>query len=125
MKFSRFTKSTTIATMTLFMSHVPNLALAEGLVSSNQRMISTSFVLAEVSRGEAEKNIQDYISKSEVQSELMKHGISAAEVNSRLASLSESELRQLAGQVQEARAGGDILVTILVVVLIIFLIQRL
>ncbi len=107
------------------MSHVPNLALAEGLVSSNQRMISTSFVLAEVSRGEAEKNIQDYISKSEVQSELMKHGISAAEVNSRLASLSESELRQLAGQVQEARAGGDILVTILVVVLIIFLIQRL
>lgn len=41
------------------------------------------------------------------------HGLSADEVDSRLASLSDQEIRQLPGQVSEARAGEDILVAIL------------
>ena len=119
-----FLKTSTIATLTLLMSHIPNVALADSLLSRSEGMIATSSVLADISREEAQNDVRNYISKSEVQSELMKHGLSADEVDSRLASLSDQEIRQLAGQVSEARAGGDILVAILLVVLIIFLIQR-
>ena len=116
-------KNLTVATLTILMSHIPNVAMAETLIESAD-MISTSSVLADISREDAQADVRDYISKSEVQSELMKHGLSADEVDSRLASLSDQEIRQLAGQVSEARAGGDILVAILLVVLIIFLIKR-
>ncbi len=117
-------KTLTIATLTLLMSHIPNVVLAEQLLNTSSEMISTSSVLADISRAEAQKEVSDYISKSEVQTQLMKHGLSADEVDSRLASLSDQEMRQLAGQVSEARAGGDVLFTILIIVLIIYLIQR-
>lgn len=117
-------KTLTVATLTLLMSHVPNVALAEQISHTPSGMISAGSVLADISRAEAEKNVRDYISKSDVQTQLIKHGLSAAEVDSRLASLSEQEMRQLANQVGEARAGGDVLVTVLLIVLIIFLIQR-
>ncbi len=123
MKLSSISKNITIAALTVLMSHVPNVALAD-VVIQRQEMVSAGSVLADISREEAAKEVKNYLSKTEVQAELMKHGLTADEVNTRLASLSKQELQQLAGQVQEARAGGDVLVTILVVILIIFLVQR-
>ncbi len=123
MKLSSISKNITIATLTVLMSHIPNVALADVAIQK-QEMISAGSVLADISREEAAKEVKNYLSKTEVQAELMKHGLTADEVNTRLASLSKQELQQLAGQVQEARAGGDILVTILIVVLIIYLIKR-
>lgn len=124
MRFSRITKSTTVAVLTFIMSNVPNVVVAESLAHSPNKMIATSSVLADLSRLDAEQEIKDYVAKTEVQAELLKHGISADEINLRLATLSEQEIRQLSGQVYEARAGGDILVAILLVVLIIFLVKR-
>jgi hypothetical protein len=103
--------------MSALMSQVPSTALAGN-------MIPTSSVVAELSRAELQNDIESYLQEDQVRSELAKNGVSSEEISSRLASLSELELRQLAGQVQEARAGGDILMTILIVVLIIFLIKR-
>ncbi len=123
MKLSSISKNITIATLTVLMSHIPNVALADVAIQK-QEMISAGSVLADISREEAAKEVKNYLSKTEVQAELIKHGLTADEVNTRLASLSKQELQQLAGQVQEARAGGDILVTILIVVLIIYLIKR-
>ena len=123
MKLSSISKNITIATLAVLMSHIPNVALADVAIQK-QEMISAGSVLADISREEAAKEVKNYLSKTEVQAELMKHGLTADEVNTRLASLSKQELQQLAGQVQEARAGGDILVTILIVVLIIYLIKR-
>ena len=123
MKLSSISKNITIATLAVLMSHIPNVALAD-VVIQKQEMISAGSVLADISREEAAKEVKNYLSKTEVQAELMKHGLTADEVSTRLASLSKQELQQLAGQVQEARAGGDILVTILIVVLIIYLIKR-
>ena len=127
MKLSSLTKTFTIAAMTILMSHIPDVVLAETVTAPIQmsgQMISAGSVLADITRENAQKDVENYISKTEVQSELMKHGLTADEVNSRLASLSDQEMRQLSGQVQQTRAGGDILVTSLVVILIIYLIQR-
>ena len=123
MKLSRISKNITIAALIVLMSHIPNVALAD-VVIQKQEMISAGSVLADISREEAAKEVKTFLSKTEVQTELMKHGLTADEVNTRLASLSKQELQQLAGQVQEARAGGDILFAILIVVLIIFLVKR-
>lgn len=128
MKLSALTKVFTIATMTILMSHVPDVVLADTIIQKQAQMsgqmITAASVLADITRENAQKDVENYISKTDVQAELMKHGLTADEVNSRLASLSDQEMRQLAGQIQQARAGGDVLVTILVVILIIFLIQR-
>lgn len=103
--------------MAIFISNIPLTAIAEG-------MIATNVVVADLTRAQAQSNIESMLSRTEVREQLLKGGVSADEVTSRLASLSESEMRQLSDQVSQARAGGDILIAILVVVLIIFLIKR-
>jgi hypothetical protein len=100
------------------MSNAPAVVLAD------HAMIPTSTVVENLSRAQAEQNVQTFLSQENVRKALLERGVSPDEVSSRLASLSETELRQLSGQVQQARAGGDILVAILIIVLIIFLIKR-
>lgn len=124
MKITKPSRFISAVFMAVLVSHIPNVAFAEILNDSKNEMISTSTVLAEVTRSEAEENIRDFLQKSDVQSELIRQGVSPDEVSERLANLSEQEIRQLSGQVKEARAGGDILVAILLVVLIIYFIKR-
>ncbi len=100
----------------LSISHLPEAASAS--------MISTSTVVAQIDAAQAQERVQEFVNSGDVQKLLIERGVSPEEVKARLATLSEKELQQLAGQVEEARAGGDILVAILIVVLIIFLIKR-
>ncbi|MCM2282756.1 MAG: PA2779 family protein [Bdellovibrionaceae bacterium] len=91
---------------------------------ANQGMISTTAVITELDREATQQRVQEFIRSTDVQRLLMERGVSAEEASQRIATLSESELHQLAGQVDQARAGGDILITVLIVVLIIFLIKK-
>ncbi len=119
MRISKSLSKSVAVFMALFISNVP----ATAAVVTDQ-MISTSSVAADLTRAQAQANIENILQNGNVREELMKRGLSADEITSRLASLSENEMRQLSGQMDQARAGGDILVAILVVVLIIFLIKR-
>ncbi len=105
------------AFMALVISHAPQ-------VIASEKMISAASVLAEQNRSDAEKNVLQYMQKTQVQKALVANGVSSDEASLRLASLSDQELRQLSGQVTEARAGGDILIAILLVVLIIYFAKR-
>ncbi len=124
MKISGTKKKICVYGMVTLMSHIPNVVMADEMISARNEMISTNMVLANMSRAEAEQEVNAYLQKDEVRAQLLKQGVSADEVSSRLASLSEQEIRQLSGQIQKAQAGGDILMAILIVVLIIFLIKR-
>ncbi len=110
--------------MAFVMSNVPNVLMADGISGSKAEMISAGQVLEEITRAQAERNVRDYLEKTAVQNELLKNGISSDEAIARLSILSEQEIRQLSGQVNEARAGGDILIAILLVVLIIYFAKR-
>lgn len=121
--FSARSKMAISGFLCLFLSNVPQLAVAE-VVTPPSPMISTQDVLNEQSREEVLADIQSQLSREDVQAELAKAGVESKEISARLASLSQQELRDLQGQLETARAGGDILITILVVVLIIFLIKR-
>lgn len=124
MILSKPKKNIGIATMVVFMSGVPNTVLASHVIQTRSEMISTSVVLEQLSRAEVEKEIQSYISKPEIYNALIKQGLAPAEITERLASLSEIEIRQLSSQIEQQRAGGDVLTAILIVVLIIFLVNR-
>lgn len=104
--------------MAIIMSNIPAVAMADS------QMIPTSVVVDGMNRAQTERNIQDFLNRTDVREQLTKQGLSADEVSQRLANLNESEMRQLSGQIEKAQAGGDILIAILVVVLIIFLIKR-
>lgn len=110
--------------MAMIMSNIPHLAWG----AAAQEMISTTVVVEDMSRAQAQSKVEEILNRSEVRSELAKRGVSTEEINGRLASLSDSELRQLAGQMDQAMYGGDgvvgILIIVVLVLLIIFLVKR-
>lgn len=118
MRFSKLFRNVCALSMALLLSHLPHIAFAES------QMIPTSQVADELSRTEAQQQIETYLEKPELRKALLEKGISPDEVSYRLASLSDSELRQMATEMNHAQYGGDILFTVLIVVLIIFLIKR-
>lgn len=106
------------------LSHLPSVAFAEAALHQHQ-MISTSALVEEFDREQTQKKIISYLSKDDVTQKLVDSGISANEASARIASLSNLELQQLSTQLDQAQYGGDVLFTVLIVILIIFLIQRL
>lgn len=100
------------------MSNIPAVAAAE------VKMISTSAAVTELDRAQAQQKVQNLLDRSDVKAALLERGLAPDEISARLASLSDSEMQQLTGQIEQARYGGDILITVLIVVLIIFLIKR-
>lgn len=108
--------------LSALMTHIPDVALAEA--ASTHSMISTSAIVSDLNAAEAKANVDNFLKRDDVRKQLMANGISADEATTRVAALSPAEMKNLSSQMEQARAGGDILITILVVILIIFLVQR-
>ena len=124
MRINRKVKTATVFTMALIFSNAPQVVLAEAAQLVPNQMIPTSTLIEELTREQARENISEFLNHSEVERQLLARGLTKEEATSRLAALSKSELNLIASQIDQAKAGGDILITILVVVLIIFLIKR-
>lgn len=96
--------------------------------NANAGMISTSNVVANMSREKNKETVNSFMNRADVQNEFKKRGVSASEASARVAALSDVELQQLAGNIENAPAGADVVVisltTILLVVLILFIIGR-
>lgn len=99
------------------------MAYMPTIVHANGGMLATSSVVVALDQEQAKQKVENYLSRVDVQQALQAQGVSATEINQRLASLSQTELNQLSTQIEKAQAGG-LLVEILLVVLIIFLIKR-
>lgn len=111
---------------------VLSFALVEvsfALNASAAGMISTSAAVSEAARTQNLAKVQSFLDRTEVQSELVKRGVAPAEAKLRVASLSDFELQQVAGNVDNAPAGADVIVislgTVLLVIIILLLIGRL
>lgn len=107
--------------MVALLTNIPHMVLAE---VATAKMIPATVVVEQLTREQAQENVDAFLKQANVRKQLLAHGLSEGEVKMRLASLSETELKQLSKQMDQARAGGDILIAILIVVLIIFLIKR-
>lgn len=105
--------------MAFLMSNV-HLAAAEA--ANSQQMIPTVNIVEKMNRSAEEAKIIDLISREDAQAQMRKFGLTKEEVTSRLATLSDSEIKQLTKQIDQARMGGDPLVGILVVVVLVLLV---
>ncbi|MEQ1723499.1 MAG: PA2779 family protein, partial [Pseudobdellovibrio sp.] len=105
--FTKRFKLQVIAILSIMLSHIPHIALAEAVVADNQ-MVSTIVLVDNFSREKAQEKVISYLSKGEVQQKLIENGISPDEAASRVASLSNLELQKLSTQIDQAQYGGDI-----------------
>lgn len=90
-------------------------------------MITTDAVVEVMTRTQTEAKVVEFMGRSDVKEQMIKLGVTPEEATVRVAHLSDSELRKIAGEIDHSVAGGDLgglLVLILVVVLIIYLIKR-
>lgn len=123
MKLKTMLKTACAFLMAFLMTNAHAVAALEAKVEAQSQMISAVEVANDLDRAQAEQRVQDLLSRSDVQEKLIENGLTREEASQRIASLSESELRQLTDQMDQAKAGG-LLVEILLIVLIIYLIKR-
>jgi len=110
--------------MAALISNIPHVVLAE---TGAPMMIPTALVVDEMSRAETQTKIETLLGRTEIHVKLAELGLSQDEISKRLSTLSDSEVRQMATQLEEARYGGEItsiLVIVVLVLLIIYLAKR-
>jgi hypothetical protein len=109
---------------------VLSFALVEVTYSLNAHagMIATNQAVSDRARAENLSSVQNFLDRVEVQDELIKRGVSPEEAKQRVAGLSDFELQKVAGNIENAPAGADVIVislgTVLLVILILLLIDR-
>jgi len=85
-------------------------------------MISTADALTQMSRADSERNVSEFLKRTDVKDQMVKLGLTSEEANRRLAGLSDSEVRKMSGDIQKAQIGGDAVTGILILVLVILMI---
>ena len=85
-------------------------------------MIGTEAVVNTDRTQNAREYLKSLLAREDVKNALGSQGIDPLEAKNRLSSLTDEEATRLADQLQELPAGGDFLVTLLIVVLIVFLV---
>jgi hypothetical protein len=68
-------------------------------------------------------SIRTQLDRADVRAQMEKMGVDAANVDLRLATLSDGELHDLAKQMQNAPAGGDVLVLIGAVFVVLIILE--
>lgn len=117
-------------TTRIFLAFIISFTLSQApLVVSRAEagMITTAEVVDNLGRQMHEQNVQSFLSRDDVKSQLTKMGISPDEAQRRVASLSDKELKKLSGEVDHAIAGGSVagvLIIVVLVLLIIYLFKR-
>ncbi len=107
----------TMAAAMLMASLPTNLALAA--------MVSTDQVIEIAASAEARARVADFMAREDVRKELRNLGVNPEEAARRTASLSDSEIQQIAGRLEELPAGqnvvGAVIGAFLVILLVLFI----
>jgi len=98
-------------------------------LNAHASMISTGEAVSSLMRSESRAKVDQFMHRQDVRSEFEKFGVNPQEASLRVASMSDEEIQKLAGQIDRAHAGGDVIVisltTVLLVVVILLLIGKL
>jgi len=110
-QFKRFIASLVIASTTLM--GLPMQAQAS--------IVATDTALQSADSTAQRERVTEFLLRGDVQKELQSHGLAADQAVERVAAMSDTEVAQLAGRIDQAPAGGDILgilFTIFIVLLV-------
>ncbi len=94
-----------------------------GVMSAAQAGIVTTGAIVNAEREADLAAIRSQLAREDVQAQMQKMGVDAANIDARLATLSDSELRDLADQMQKAPAGGDVLVLLGAVFVVLLVLE--
>lgn len=115
----------------IILCFVLSFVLTEAPVINNAYanvMVSTSQVVHDLAREQNQAKVMDFINRDDVKAKMISLGVSPQEASLRLASLSNTDLEKLSGEIDHAKAGGDFIIwgltIVLLVVLIIYLVKR-
>jgi len=99
--------------------------LNAGLLQSAQAGVVDTAALVQTSRDTSIASIQSQLARSEVRAQLQKFGVESADIESRMAVMSDQELAQLAKRMQETPAGGDGLLAVIGLTFVVLIILEL
>jgi hypothetical protein len=94
-----------------------------GVMSAAQAGIVSTGAIVSAERDADLASIRSQLQRADVQAQMQEMGVDAASVDARLATLSDSELRDMAEQMQNAPAGGDVLVLLGAVFLVLLVLE--
>lgn len=94
-----------------------------GVMSAAQAGIVSTGAIVSAERDADLAAIRTQLQRADVQAQMQDMGVDAASVDARLATLSDSELRDMADQMQNAPAGGDVLVLLGAVFLVLLVLE--
>lgn len=86
-------------------------------------VIGTQEYLAGVDRAATIDRVQAQLARAEVRDAMVRLGVDPAAAAGRVAGLSEQELAQVSGQLDELPAGGDVLAVIGVVFIVLLILE--
>lgn len=122
MKFDRVLKALLCYFIAFVMVEVPFALRAQA-----GGMISTADVVSDLADRENRAKVSAFLQREDVKNQFIGYGVSAAEAEQRIASLSPAEIQSLAAKIDQAPAGAGVegvLIIVILVILIIFLLKR-
>ncbi len=116
MRMRIFKKLVATAMAVLMVMNVAPIGLAQA------KMVTTDQVLQHADPGSDRERVESFILREDVQRQLVLQGINPEEAASRVASLSNGEIQQIAGRLDELPAGEGGVGAVVGAILIIFLV---
>ena len=90
--------------------------------SAMAAMIGTEVAIDAGQAQNAREYLNGFLAREDVRNALISQGIDPQEAKNRLAGLTDEEAQRVADQLEQLPAGGDFLVTLLVIVFLVFVI---
>ena len=86
-------------------------------------VVGTAEVIAAGRSDGARATVDAALARDDVRAKLAEFGVDAAEIEGRVAALSEAELQMLADQIEQAPAGGEFLAVIGIVFVVLLILE--
>jgi len=109
-------RSSTVAVLALAVGNLGFVSNAQAGIAGTEAMVSTE-------RGAQLAAIQTQLNRADIKAEFARLGVDAAAIDQRVANLSDSELTQLSQRLQDAPAGGDVLIIIGAVFVVLLILE--
>lgn len=109
------------------------LALVEVPFAAHQArassMIPTSVAVSSLVLTESRAKVERFMQRADVRTQIEKFGVNPAEAALRVATMTDAEIQKIAGEIDRAPAGADVIVisltTVLLIVIILILLGKL
>lgn len=99
---------------------LPLGAVQAGMVSTKEIIEQQSPVTVDSDRIDSRSKVQDFLAREDVRAQMVTLGISPTEAEARIAAMTEREIAELAGRLDELPAGGIDVGTILIFLFVAF-----